>query len=773
MGSRESHVTHSSPGAQLLATARSIRILIVAYACDVGFSTLTTGAFLVGYARWLWPENPNLNRQLGLLTAVPAAIQVLRLVTTYLAERVENRKLYGLICWTLGYIFVWIPIILLPAWLAPPWRLWGLIGGLSAGAFFFILPGSIYLAWLSELVPEDIRGRFWGRRNAIGGLCGMVLVLSGGRFIDRFEQEGGFGWLFGVALLLGLGFLICVSLLPPPKARAKQPPRFAEVFRIPLRNPAFRQLLIFLVFLDSSLTLAGPFYSLYLLEHLGLSYSRIALCSSLYTAFNLITTPFWGYLLDRHGHAPVLRLTGFGMTWVLLLWIFATREQPAPIFVAYGLSGLIFSGLTLAPMNLTLKLAPEEHRQLYSSLFLGFSALTGSIAPLVGAQIMDAAQGWEASVGPLRLVNFHLLFLIACTLRLVASLLLPLPAEEGAMGGLQLAQQLAFRHPLSTFFNLQRFLAGRSPRTRQQASRRLGQLGSALAVGELIQGLEDPSLDVRQEAARALGEIRAEQAVPELLRHLHEDHEDLLPEVIEALGKIGDDRAVPRLLELLQDRRQDRAIRRQAALALGEFDRPDVRQVLLEQLGSDEPPRFLAVVADSLGKLREWRALERIFARLEAEPTPSVRAQLANALARLLGDEAFLYALLKASPMDREVAVDRLLRGLRRRVRRREELAELAPMVEEVLAAYGREDRAAAGRTLARIGERLAARRPDHFDAPQSAARWTLLQLVAQAAQARDLWPEEVLLAMVAVREMLVRLEGRLEKARDGGHKEP
>jgi hypothetical protein len=168
-----------------------------------------------------------------------------------------------------------------------------------------------------------------------------------------------------------------------------------------------------------------------------------------------------------------------------------------------------------------------------------------------------------------------------------------------------------------------------------------------------------------------------------------------------------------------------------------------------------------ATAADSLGQLREWRALDLIYARLATGESGPVRAQLANALARLVGDEALLYMLVKTAAMDREVAVDRLLRGLARRCERRMGLPLESGWLREALLAYQQGELRTAGRRLAEVSRSLAAARPEDFHLPVAAARLALLELLHEAAEERDLGLEEVLLGIVVIREILHRLSER------------
>jgi hypothetical protein len=88
-------------------------------------------------------------------------------------------------------------------------------------------------------------------------------------------------------------------------------------------------------------------------------------------------------------------------------------------------------------------------------------------------------------------------------------------------------------------------------------------------------------------------------------------------------------------------------------------------------------------------------------------------------------------------------------------------LGEQAPLLQEALESYQRANWQAAGRALARLGHELSQVRPDAFQRPSETVRLTLLQLVDEAAQERALSLEEVLLALVTVREMLHRLAER------------
>jgi HEAT repeat protein len=79
----------------------------------------------------------------------------------------------------------------------------------------------------------------------------------------------------------------------------------------------------------------------------------------------------------------------------------------------------------------------------------------------------------------------------------------------------------------------------------------LGEIGSRMAVGALIQALGDPDCNVSHSAAEALGKIGDRAALVPLLELLKGDFWQQFP-AITAIGALRDYRAVPHLLQLLE-----------------------------------------------------------------------------------------------------------------------------------------------------------------------------------------------------------------------------
>ena len=102
-----------------------------------------------------------------------------------------------------------------------------------------------------------------------------------------------------------------------------QPRQLAE----PLRDGNFRRAILFFGSSQFALGLAAPFYSVYMLQHLGLSYTTISLFSAVNMIASISGYRIWAGLIDRFGGKPVLQLLLGPFAAVPLLWVFADADR--------------------------------------------------------------------------------------------------------------------------------------------------------------------------------------------------------------------------------------------------------------------------------------------------------------------------------------------------------------------------------------------------------------------------------------------------------------
>jgi HEAT repeat protein len=183
---------------------------------------------------------------------------------------------------------------------------------------------------------------------------------------------------------------------------------------------------------------------------------------------------------------------------------------------------------------------------------------------------------------------------------------------------------------------------------RIEATQSLGLIGSPTAVEPLIKAMTaeetdmiiedddefdwDPQWDVQLHAARALGRIRDPKAVEPLLKLLRDgDAYDISETLLWSISQIPDDRASEVLIELLKDK--DHVLRRRAAKALGNVDRPEAQTALMEAL-LDENAGVRINAARSLANKKDPSVLIALVLLLK-DPNGEVKSKVAKVVSEM------------------------------------------------------------------------------------------------------------------------------------------
>jgi MFS family permease len=271
-------------------------------------------------------------------------------------------------------------------------------------------------AWLSfsaDIVPMEGRGRYFGSRNFIMGIAGMITVLLAGALITRFRQPQ--GYQLGIALAFGLGVLSTFSFsrLHDPAARqtaipiqARLDPR--SIISDLRKQPALGALIGTAVLWNFFLNIPGPFFSVYLVENLKANATMVGITSTASVVASLLVQRRLGKLADRWGARRLQLVSGLLIPILPLAWSFTRAAwHVIPINLV---SGVLWGAYGLASFNLLLELTPQEGRARYSAIYQVFVTLALAAGAGIG--------GWMVTQW-----GYTAIFVTSAIGRLVAALL--------------------------------------------------------------------------------------------------------------------------------------------------------------------------------------------------------------------------------------------------------------------------------------------------------------------------------------------------------------
>ncbi len=361
---------------------------------------------------------------IGVLGALPFSAQFVHLPASWLTRRLGSRRA-ALWTLTLGRQAI-LPLAALP-WLpvAPGTRHAIFLACTFVSSALGIAGNNAWTAWMGDLVPAEVRGRYFGRRNAVCALAATCAALGAGILLDSGRDYGHAGAALSALTLVACGAGAVTTLLLRRQQAAPAAPRFAVSLTDalePVRDARGQRLLTYQVAWSVATGIAAAFYPLHMIGNLRMGFARMALYTAAIAAFKMLAAPIWGQVLDRRGARFVLIASSFALCFSPVLWLFASEGHLTALAIDAALNGVAMAGFTLATFSLPIALSRPASRSFYVAAFAAAGGLAAAIGSAAGGVLVKyLPEAW--SLFGLALVSSHALFLVGAGARICASLL--------------------------------------------------------------------------------------------------------------------------------------------------------------------------------------------------------------------------------------------------------------------------------------------------------------------------------------------------------------
>jgi MFS family permease len=411
---------------------KGLRISVLEGSFATVHVTLTTGAFLTGFALLLGAND----FQIALLMSLPLLTQVLQIFSVHAIERFGYRKwisgifsVFGRSLWAFPAIIPLIPKLKVHAI------------SIFLICFVFIsmslsFAGAPWLSWMADLVPAQIRGRYFGMRNMVTGIVTMMTSIGAGQLLDHYKMKDslnlGYSIVLIIAVLCGIMAFYFLTKQPEPPYQRMPSYHFFNYLSKPFHSTSFRKLLYFYLFFTFALSLASSYFPVYLLKTLNWSFSSLALMTIGSSIITLLTQPLWGRIVDRFGHKPVIKTTVIGLLPLPVLYIIATPTHSWPIWLDIFFTGMFWSGFNLVMFNMVIYSLPQQGRPAFLAVYSAMTGLTNFIGMIIGGFLAQHLSLIQLNILGHPFINYHFLFLLTLMLRAAAIPLINRLAEPEA-----------------------------------------------------------------------------------------------------------------------------------------------------------------------------------------------------------------------------------------------------------------------------------------------------------------------------------------------------
>ncbi|MBN1355119.1 MFS transporter [bacterium] len=301
---------------------------------------------------------------------------------------------------------------------------------------FQAISGNAWIAWISDIVPFKIRGRFFSWRSRyllVAGLVtgyllgGIVDLFDSGRsgitgylkdlagLADRFPAQFppvGFLGIFALAALAGVIGLILLNRQPEMPKSVENISSW-QMLSEPFKDKNFRWLLVYGSWWMLAVGVGSPFWQPFMIQKLHMSLIDMQIYGTISTIASFTVLKAWGSLIDRVGNKTAMKIAILLSGMNAIIWVFATPETYWLIYLEAASSGVMWSGAGIIAMNFVLAVAPDGKRQIYSGIFGAVSGVAMMITMLLsGAYLPDPVK-----MGHFSLESEQVLFGISGLLR--------------------------------------------------------------------------------------------------------------------------------------------------------------------------------------------------------------------------------------------------------------------------------------------------------------------------------------------------------------------
>lgn len=391
-------------------------------------SVLEGNAFAVmaGFtAAYLAPFAIALNAPLEIVafvTAIPDFLgSICQLGTIRILKIFKSRK-FLIVSLAFMQAVLWLPILLLPYFSRTNYVLLIFLASINSICSAFLNP--LWNSWIGEIVPENVRGKYFSRRTKIIGTTTFIATVIGGLLLTYFKANVfvGFTILFGSAFVARMISALYFTKIYDGGYKKEDVQQFSFIdFVKNIHKRNYSRFVLKVSLTRFATNIATPLYAIYMLRELKFSYTEFMMVIAAPVLASYIMLPLWGKINDRIGSKNTMYYSGLALPLGSLLWLFFSTSTA--LFIVEFVKGVLFAGYNLAVSNFIFDATSKQKRICcisYYNFIVGIALFLGA---LVGIEIANSNFKILGS-------SILLAFLVSAVIRIITVLLLKLKIDE-------------------------------------------------------------------------------------------------------------------------------------------------------------------------------------------------------------------------------------------------------------------------------------------------------------------------------------------------------
>jgi MFS family permease len=291
---------------------------------------------------------------------------------------------------------------------------------ISGSVFFQTIRNPSWTSLLGDITPQDQRGRYFSKRNAIMGAAGLISTLVAGFLLSTY----GFLVIFMISVFAGLCTIVFFIRIHEPYI--KKPYFYKKIYAFDAKeyvrflkaDKNFSFFTLYSSFSNFAVDFVVPFIAVYIIRDIGASYELFALSIALGALSRILSQKYWGILADRFGNRRIMYISGFIMCFVPFFYAFSSNIYHIIAIKIYD--GFVWAGLDLVKFNYLLSITPSDKRPKYVANYNILTILGSVIGAAVGGIFVIFVENTTLMI----FYGLQIMFLVSFLLRLGSTFML-------------------------------------------------------------------------------------------------------------------------------------------------------------------------------------------------------------------------------------------------------------------------------------------------------------------------------------------------------------
>ena len=363
----------------------------------------------------------------GILSSFITLAFLFQIISIFVIRKITNTKRFAVLFHSLGQM-VCIVIFLIPfmPFAKPIGKAFTVICVLIAYFGNYMVSTLIY-RWGNSFVEPTKRGRFNSGKEMLSLLTGVVVSITVGIAVDKFEKAGnakGSFLFIAIAVLIFFVFDLAMLLIMKNEIKPKQESResvpMREILKNTLGNKSYRNVIILAILWNCARFMTVGFLGTYKTEDLAYTMTVVQIINIVACLARAVISKPFGKYSDKRSFAKGIELGLTVAAAAFLSGVFATPTTRFFIIVHTVLFHVCMAGVEGNFINVTYSYVDSRYFAEASAIKNCISGVFGFGASLVGGKILSTIQANGNTLFGYTVYGQQVLFAISFVLLLIA-----------------------------------------------------------------------------------------------------------------------------------------------------------------------------------------------------------------------------------------------------------------------------------------------------------------------------------------------------------------